>query len=80
MHAPNDKRKTGYRTEPKSGIGFLILMAAVPVVLLALAILQPKAPVWISQAAQAEFVSSDFSIGAAAQPDMAVPVQTVRGY
>jgi hypothetical protein len=83
MHAPNDKRKTGYRTEEKSGVGFLILIAAVPFVLFALATLNPKASAWIAQAAEAEFAADGFVIDAPtqiAQPNMAVPVQTVRAY
>ena len=84
MHAPYDRsRQDSYRSEPKSGVGFLILIAAVPFVLIALAILQPKASVWISQAAEAEFGGSGFSADLpvqTAQPDMAIPMRTVDAY
>lgn len=84
MHAPNDKSpNSSYRTEPKSSVGFLILFAAVPFVLIALAMFNPKASVWISQAAEAEFAAEGLVIDAPtqiAQPDMAEPVQTVRAY
>jgi hypothetical protein len=81
MHAPYDKRKSSQRTEPTSGVGLFILPAFVAIVLVVLAVLQPNAPLLISQAAQAEFVGDvadmPTQIG---QPDMAVPVETVRAY
>ena len=50
MLAPYDRsRKTGYRIEPKSGLGFLILPAVVAFVLIALATIHPKASIWISE-------------------------------
>ncbi len=83
MHAPYDRsRKSSYRSEPKSGVGFLILIAAVPFVLTALAILQPKASVWISQAAEAEF-GSGFAVNLpvqTAEPGMVIPMRTVDAY
>ena len=82
MHAPYDKSKSGYRTEPKSAVGFLML-AAVPFVLLALATLHPKASVWISQAVEAEFIADGSATDTPTQiahPNMSVPVQTVRAY
>ena len=83
MHAPYDRsRKSTHRSEPKNGVGFLILIAAVPLVLTALAILQPKASVWISQAVEAEFGSgfaADLPVQTA-EPGMAVPVRTVDAY
>ncbi|WP_298258248.1 hypothetical protein [Bradyrhizobium sp.] len=84
MHAPHDRsRKSTYRIEPKSGVGFVILVAAVPLVLVALATLDPKVPVWISQAVQAEFIGDGSAADMptqTAQPNMAEPVQTVRAY
>ena len=83
MHAPYDRGKISYRTEPKIGVGFLILIAAVAFVVIGLAALDPKAAVWISQAAEAEFVGDGGITGTPTQivqPDMAMPVQTVRAY
>jgi hypothetical protein len=82
MHAPYDKsRQTGYRTEPKTGVEFLILPAIVALVLIVLTAVHPKASVWISEAVQAEFggsgLAEDMPVQTA-QPDMAVPVRTVR--
>ena len=81
MHAPYDKRRASYRTEPKGSAGFLVLIAAVPLVLVAFATLQPNASVLISQAVEAEFVSDGIVTGSPtriALPDAAVPVRTVR--
>jgi hypothetical protein len=84
MHAPSDRsRKSGYRSEPKEGLGFLILIAAVPFVLITLAILQPKALVWISQAAEAEFGGGGFAADMpvqTAEPGMAIPMRTVDAH
>jgi hypothetical protein len=84
MHAPYDRsRKSGYRGEPKEGLGFLILIAAVPFVLITLAILQPKASAWISQAAEAEFGAGSFAADMpvqTAEPGMAIPMRTVDAY
>ena len=80
MHAPYDKRKSSYRTEPKSGVGFLIL-TAMALVLIALTALDPKAPVWISQAAEAEFGSGGFAADIpveTAQPGVVMPMRTVH--
>jgi hypothetical protein len=82
MHAPYDRsRKSSDRTEPKSGIGFLILPAVVALALIMLVTLHPKASIWISQAVQAEFggggVAEDMPVQAA-QPGMTVPLRTVR--
>ena len=82
MHAPYDKQKTSDRTAPKSGAGFLILFAAVSLTLVALA-LPPKTSTWVSQAVEAEFIGNSGIIDTptrVAQPDKAVPVQTVRVY
>ena len=83
MHAPYDKsRNSSYRTEPKSGVGFLIL-AAMALVLIALTAFYPKASVLISQAAEAEFGGGGFTADApvqTAQPGMAIPIRTVDAY
>ena len=81
MHAPYDKsRNSSYRTEPKSGVGFLIL-AAMALVLIALTAFYPKASVLISQAAEAEFggFTADAPVQTA-QPGMAIPMRTVDAY
>jgi hypothetical protein len=84
MHAPYDRsRKSSYRTEPKSGAGFLILPVLMAIVLVTLAIIHPRASVWISQAVQAEFGGSGIAPDVpveTAQPGMAVPLHTVRAY
>ena len=83
MHAPYDKRKSGTRTEPKSGAGFLIPTAAVALVLIVLTALHPKASVWISQAVEAEFIGDRGMTDTPTrivQPHMAEPVQTVRAF
>ena len=59
MHAPFDRsRKSDPATESRSGVGFLILPVLMAVVLITLAIVHPKASIWISQAVQAEFGGS----------------------
>ena len=82
MHAPYDKqRKASYRTEPKSGAGFLILPAIVALVLIVLATFHPKASIWISEAVQAEFggsgLAEDMPVQTA-QPGMEIPMRTVH--
>jgi hypothetical protein len=58
MHAPYDKsRNNSSRTEPKSGLGFLILPVIVLFALVTLAIVSPKSSIWIAQAVEAEFGS-----------------------
>jgi hypothetical protein len=83
MHAPFDRsRKGDDRTEPKSGIGFLILPVLMAIVLIALAMVHPKASIWISQAVQAEFGGSgtaeDMPVETVQQPSMAMPLRTVN--
>ena len=81
MHAPFEKPRNSYRTEPKSDAGFLILPAALIFVVIALIVFHPKASLWISEAAQAEF-GGGINPGDApiqiVQPNMAAPMQTVR--
>ena len=82
MHAPYDRsRKSSYRTEPKSGIGFLILPTIVAIALIVLVAVSPKASVWISEAAQAEFggsgIAQDMPVETA-QPGMTAPLRTVN--
>jgi hypothetical protein len=71
MHAPYDRsRKDSSRTEPRSGVGFIVLPVLIAMVLIALVMVHPKASTWISQAVQAEFDGSGIA------EDM--PVETVR--
>jgi hypothetical protein len=82
MHAPYDRsRNSSGRTEPKSGAGFLIVPAVIAVVLIVLAVFQPKASLWISQAVQAEFISDDVLHDAPTrlvEPGMELPMRTVH--
>jgi hypothetical protein len=79
MHAPYDKsRKSGYRTEPKSGIGFVVLPAVVAIVLIVLTLVHPKASVWITEAVQAEFGGIADMPVETVQPGLAVPMRTVH--
>jgi hypothetical protein len=82
MHAPHDRsRNSKDRTEPKSGVGFLILPVLIALVLIALTTLHPKASLWISQAVQAEFIGDDNMNDAPTrivQPGMEFPMRTVH--
>ncbi|HET7885807.1 MAG TPA: hypothetical protein VFL62_06245 [Bradyrhizobium sp.] len=80
MHAPYEKsRQTDHRNEPKSSVGFLLLLGALAFVLIALVIVHPKSSVWISQAVQAEFGGGSEDVPVqTVQPDMAIPMRTVH--
>ena len=82
MHAPFDRRKSDQATEPRGGVGFFILPVLMAIVLIALTIFHPKASLWISQAAQAEFggsgIADDMPVETVQQPGMALPMRTVR--
>jgi hypothetical protein len=83
MHAPFDRsRKSDQATEPRSGVGFIILPVLMAIVLIALTILHPKASLWISQAVQAEFggsgIADDMPVETVQQPGMTVPLRTVH--
>ena len=80
MHAPYEKSpKSDQGTFSRIGVGLLVLPAFAAVVLVALAIMQPKASTWISEAVQAEFsgVAGDMPKELAG-PSM--QVRTVRAY
>jgi hypothetical protein len=83
MHAPFDRsRKSSHRSEPKEGLGFLLLMTIAAFVMIALVVVYPKSSVWISQAAEAEF-GGGFAVDVpvqTAQPGMAAPMRTVDAY
>jgi hypothetical protein len=83
MHAPFDRsRKSDHVTKPRSGVGFLILPVLMAVVLITLAIVHPKASIWISQAVQAEFggsgIADDMPVQTAQEPGMDIPMRTVN--
>ena len=81
MHAPYEKPRNSYRTEPKSGAGFFILPMALVFVVIVLVVFHPKASVWISQAAQAEFgggIDPGETPTETVQPNMAAPMRTVH--
>jgi hypothetical protein len=83
MHAPFDRyRKSDHDTGPTRGVGFLILPVLIAIVLITLAIVHPKASIWISQAVQAEFggsgVADDMPVETVQQPRMTIPMRTVN--
>jgi len=84
MHAPYDRsRKSSYRSEPKQGLGFLLLPTIAAFVVIALVVVYPKSSVWISEAVEAEFGGGGFAADLpvqTAQPDMAAPMRTVDAY
>ena len=66
-----------YGVYEKVGFGFLALPVVLLVTLLGLAIINPKASSWISQAVEAEF--ADFSAPPALTPtEMARPSMAIR--
>ena len=85
MHAPFDRsRKSNDDTKPRSGVGFLILPVLMAIVLITLAIVHPKASIWISQAVQAEFggsgIADDMPVETVQQPGMSIPMRTVNAH
>ena len=77
MHGSFDRSdKSNNRIDRGSGIGFLALPVTLVIVLIGLAMIQPAAPAWISEAVQAEFVGPDVGPDMRpmqlAQPDMVV--------
>ena len=69
------------RTDRNWSIGLFVLPVLVMIALVALAIIKPVASVWISEAAQAEFVGPDAPEVAPtklAQP--ATQIRTVKAY
>jgi hypothetical protein len=83
MHAPFDRPNKSYGTNPNRGTGFLIVPAVIAIVLVTLAVTQPKMSRWISESVQAEFVGGgniDDAPTQVARPDMAMPERTVLAY
>jgi hypothetical protein len=80
MHGTFDRSGRSHnRTDRSFSLGLFLLPTLLLIALIALAVLQPAASVWISEAAQAEFVGvnvPDRAPTQLAQP--AVQVRTVR--
>jgi hypothetical protein len=79
MHGSFDRSgRSNNRIDRGSGIGFLALPVLLVIALIGLAIIQPAAPAWISEAAQAEFVGTD--LGPDTRPtQLAQPGMVVTG-
>jgi hypothetical protein len=83
MHAPFDRSNKSSSTTPNLGRGFLIVPALIAIVLITLAIIEPRMSRWISEAAQAEFIGSgnmDDAPTQVARPDLAMPERTVLAH
>jgi hypothetical protein len=89
MHGTFDKSRKSYnRIDRGSGIEFMALPALLVIAIIALAMIHPAMPSWISEAVQAEFVNPDLvrditptqlvQPGQPAQPGMAT--RTVKAY
>jgi hypothetical protein len=80
MHGTFDRSgESHHRTDRGWSLGLFLVPALLVIALIALAVVQPAASVWISEAAQAEFVGvdvPDLAPTQLAQPDMRV--RTVR--
>lgn len=80
MHGTFDRSGESHnRTDRSFSLGLFLLPALLVIALVALAVMQPAASVWISEAAQAEFVGvnvPDLAPTQLAQP--AMRVRTVR--
>jgi hypothetical protein len=77
MHGSfNRSGKSNNRIDRGWGIGFFALPVLLVIAVIGLAIIQPAAPVWISEAVQAEFVGTnlgpDIRPTQLAQPSMVV--------
>ncbi len=78
MHGSFDRSgETGNSTYRSWGFGFLALSALLAIVLVGLAIVQPSASNWISQAAQAEFAAT-ILVPDAAPTRIAKPAMEIR--
>jgi hypothetical protein len=81
MHGTFDRSRKSHNgtTDRSFSLGLFLLPALLVIALIALAVMQPAAPVWISEAAQAEFVGIDVPDPAPAQlAQPAMRVRTVR--
>src|ERR1700684_1109996 len=80
MHGTFDRSgKSHNRTDQGWSLGLFLMPALLVIALIAMPVMHPAAPVWISEAAQAEFVGAnvpDLAPTQLAQP--AMRVRTVR--
>jgi hypothetical protein len=77
MHGSFDRSREQHENVARDwNIVLFALPVLVVIALVTLAIIQPSAPSWISEAAQAEFVGIDSSDIAPAQP--AMQIRTVK--
>jgi hypothetical protein len=78
MHGSLDRSgETDNRAYRSQGFGFLALPALLAIVLVGLAIVQPSASNWISEAAQAEFAAT-FPVPDVAPTQLAKPTMENR--
>jgi hypothetical protein len=78
MHGTFEKfGKNDNRIQRSWSIGFFVVPTLLAIALIALAIFQPKASVWISEAAQAEFAGA-YALPDAAPVPLAKPTEPVR--
>jgi hypothetical protein len=79
MHGSFDRfQENRNRNDRGANVALFALPVLVVIALVALAIIQPAAPSWISEAAQAEFVGMNSPEIAPAQP--AMQIRTVKAY
>ena len=81
MHGTFEKfGSNDHRIQPRASMWFLAVPTLIAIGVVALVIFQPRAAVWISEAAQAEFAGPDAASDAAAVQlaKPATPVRTVR--
>ena len=78
MHGQFEKPRRKDHLRDDGGLRFLVVPVVVGVALVALALMHPKSSIWISQAVQAEFGGFGVAADVAKQPDMAIPMRTVR--
>ena len=71
-------QKNHNRTDRDWNVALFALPVLIVIALVALAIIQPAAPSWISEAAQAEFVGMNLPDVVPAQP--AMQIRTVKAY
>lgn len=77
MHGTFDRSgKSHNRTDRGWSLGLFLLPTFLVIALIALAVVQPAAPVWISEAAQAEFVG--VNVPELAPTQLAQPAMRVR--
>ena len=81
MHAPYDRsRQSDQSTGSRNVIKSLAVRLLITIALFVLALAEPKATVWVSQAVEAEFGTGTTAASPVetAQPNAAAPMKTVR--